>query len=78
MEAPGNALSAGKYSSRRVWQALSEGESPGPPEGPGEYCVWYMMMIVRESNSTVSEMKSVMIGGESVYHEAQDTFRSSF
>lgn len=38
MEAPGRALSAGKYSARRDWHALSESESPGPPDGPGEYC----------------------------------------
>jgi len=36
--APRSAMSWGRYSARRDWQALSDSESPGPPEGPGVYC----------------------------------------
>lgn len=37
---PGDALCFGRWSFRRAWHALSDSESPGLPDGPGEYCIF--------------------------------------
>ena len=47
-DAFGSALIFGRYSSSSAWQALSEAESPGPPDSPGEY-------LQRHSRATVSK-----------------------
>ena len=36
-DALGSALILGRYSSSKPWQALSEAESPGPPDAPAVY-----------------------------------------
>lgn len=46
MVAPGKALSAGRYSDRRLWHAFREAESPGPPDGPGEYWFYYLFVCI--------------------------------
>ena len=47
-DAFGSALIFGRYSSSSAWQALSEAESPGPPEAPAVY-------LQRHSRATFSK-----------------------
>ena len=47
-DALGSALIFGRYSSSSAWQALSEAESPGPPEAPAVY-------LQRHSRATFSK-----------------------